>query len=48
MTKYLHLFYGYLPYIEHAYGATLFMGNSEDKNSSILVQTFAIIIFSVY
>ena len=31
MTKYLHIYH-----IEHVYGATLSMGNTEDKNPSIL------------
>ena len=36
MTKYLHLIFMDIYHIEHVYGATLSMGNSEDKNSSIL------------
>ena len=50
--KYLHLIFMDIYHIEHVYGATLPMGNLEDKSSSILAynsgleqdQTFTIII----
>ena len=36
MTKYSHIIFMDIYHIEHVYGATLSMGNLEDKNSSIL------------